>query len=220
MAVTVLIIANDKTATASYGSFFGKREYTVLTAHSGRQAITQAKSHHLDAIVLDATSPRLNCKSLSRKLKSASFAPQVLITLPNAKIDSALAPAGVLSKPVAGKKLVARVKGAIDAKPPRMLSVGKLALDLERHKLARGSKTFPLTPKEFALLKTLMNRAGQVVSRKALIKEVWETDYMGDTRTLDVHIRWLREKVEENPSKPQRLTTAKGEGYRIEKEDA
>jgi DNA-binding response OmpR family regulator len=81
--------------------------------------------------------------------------------------------------------------------------------------LTRGSKIFSLTPKEFVLLKTLMERAGQLVTRKALMREVWETDYMGDTRTLDVHIRWVREKVEENPGKPQRLKTVRGEGYKI-----
>jgi DNA-binding response OmpR family regulator len=219
MAVTILIVANDKTVTASYASFFSKKEYAVLAAHSGRQVLKEAKSHHLDAIIVDATSPRLNCRSICRRLKSAFFVPLVLITLPNAKVDSAINAAGIVTKPVVGKKLVARVKAAIDAKPPRLLSVGKLSLDLEKHKLTRGSKTFSLTPKEFTLLKTLMNHVGQLVTRKALMKEVWETDYLGDTRTLDVHVRWVREKIEESPSKPQRLITVRGEGYKLQNED-
>ena len=220
MAVTILIVANDKTVTASYASFFNKKEYTVLAAHSGRQVLKETKSHHLDAIIVDATSPRLNCRSICRKLKSACFAPLVLITLPNAKVDSAINAVGIVTKPVVGKKLVARIKAAIDAKPPRLLSVGKLSLDLEKHKLTRGSKTFSLTPKEFALLKTLMNHAGQIVTRKALMKEVWETDYLGDTRTLDVHVRWVRQKVEDDPSEPQRLITVRGEGYKLQNEDS
>ncbi len=220
MAVTVLIVANDKTAVTSYASFFGKKEYSVLTAHSGRQAIAQAKSHHLDAIIVDSTSLRLDFKSLYRKLKRASYAPLVLIALPNAKVDGAATAAGIVTKPVVGKKLVARVKVAIDAQPPRTLSAGKLSLDLQKHKLTRGSKTFSLTPKEFVLLKILMERVGQVISRKTLMKEVWETEYLGDTRTLDVHVRWVREKIEENPSKPQRLITVRGEGYKIQNEDS
>ena len=220
MAATVLIVANDEALTTSYASFFNKKEYSVLVAHSGRQAVAQARAQNLDAIVLDFTASRLNCKGLSRKLKSVSFAPLILIAQPNSKVDGSIAAAGVVAKPVAGKKLVSRVKAAIDSRPPRLLSVGKLSLDLEKQKLTRGSKTFSLTPKEFVLLRALMDHPGQIVTRKALMKQVWETEYMGDTRTLDVHIRWLREKVEDNPSKPQRLITLRGEGYKIEKDEA
>lgn len=220
MAVTVLIVANDKTSTTTYTNYFSRREYNIIPAHSGRQAIAAAKANDLDVMVVDATSLRLNCKGLCRKLKSASFAPLILIAQPNTKIDGAIAAAGVIHKPIAGKKLVARIKSVIDARPPRTLSIGKLTLDLEKHKLTRGSKIFALTPKEFVLLKYLIEHAGQLVTRKALMREVWQTDYMGDTRTLDVHIRWVREKVEDNPSKPQRLVTTRGEGYMIAKEDS
>jgi DNA-binding response OmpR family regulator len=219
MAATVLIVANDEALTTSYASFFNKKEYSVLIAHSGRQAIAQARSQNLDAIVLDFTASRLNCKTICRKLKTISFAPLILIATPNGKVDGAIGAAGIIAKPIVGKKLVTRVRSAIDSRPPRSLTVGKLALDLERQKLVRGSKNFSLTPKEFILLRALMEHPGQIVTRKALMKQVWETDYMGDTRTLDVHIRWLREKVEDNPSKPQRLVTLRGEGYKIEKED-
>jgi two-component system, OmpR family, response regulator RegX3 len=218
MAVSVLIVASDKASSVAYAGFFNKKEFTVLTAHSGRQAIAQAKSHHLDVIVVDLTSTRLNCKSISRKLASSTYAPIVLITAANAKVDGTINAAGFLAKPIAGRKLVTRVKSAIDSKPPRVLTVGKLSLDLERHKLTRGSRTFSLTPKEFTLLRILMNHAGQVVSRRALMKEVWQTDYLGDTRTLDVHIRWVRKKVEDNPEKPQRLVTLRGQGYTIQDE--
>jgi len=215
MPLTVLLVANDKTATTAYANLFNKKDYAILAAHSGRQALKETKSHNLDAIVVDATSPRLNCKTLCRKLKSVSFAPLILITQPNAKIDGAINVAGSVPKPVVAKRLVPRVKAAIDSKPLCLLTIGKLALDLEKQKLTRGGKTFPLTPKEFSLLKILMDRAGQVVTRKVLMREVWETDYMGDTRTLDVHIRWVREKVEEDPSEPRRLMTVRGEGYKI-----
>ncbi|MCL4394155.1 MAG: response regulator transcription factor [Chloroflexi bacterium] len=216
MSVFVLIVGNDKATTTSYAGFFAKKEFNVLTGHSGRQALVLAKAHRLDAVVVDATSPRLNCKSLCKRLRAETFAPIVLITQPNGKVESGIAPEAVVPKPVAGRKLVARVKSAIESKPPRLLIVGHLSLDLEKHKLTRGNKSYPLTPKEFILLKLLMTRAGQTVTRKTLMKEVWETDYLGDTRTLDVHIRWVREKVEENPSKPRLLVTARGQGYKLQ----
>lgn len=215
MPLTILLVANDKTTTTAYTNLFNKKEYAVLSAHSARQALKEAKAHNPDAIVVDATSPRLNCKNLCHKLKVASHAPLVLITPPSAKMNGAITAASFVPKPVAAKRLVARVRAVIDNKPPRSLTLGKLSLDLEKQKLTRGNKIFALTPKEFALLKTLMEHAGQLVTRKALMHEVWNTDYMGDTRTLDVHIHWVREKVEDDPSEPERLVTVRGEGYKI-----
>lgn len=218
MGSTILIVGIDPSTTSTYASHL-KKDYSIVSAHSGRQALVQAKSHRLDAVVFDVTSPRLNCKSICRKLRSESSAPLILIAAPNAKIDGALSWATVVHTPVAGKKLVARVRAAIDSKPPRLVTIGILSLDLEKHRLTRGSKSFGLTPKEFSLLKLLMGRAGQTITRKTLMKEIWETDYLGDTRTLDVHIRWVREKVEDNPSKPQRLVTVRGQGYKFQVAD-
>ncbi|HEX9076348.1 MAG TPA: response regulator transcription factor [Anaerolineae bacterium] len=218
MGSIILIVGIDPSTTSTYASHL-KKDYSIVSAHSGRQALAQAKSHRLDAVVFDVTSPRLNCKSICRKLRSESSAPLILIAAPNAKIDGALSWATVVHTPVAGKKLVARVRAAIDSKPPRLVTIGILSLDLEKHRLTRGSKSFGLTPKEFSLLKLLMGRAGQTITRKTLMKEIWETDYLGDTRTLDVHIRWVREKVEDNPSKPQRLVTVRGQGYKFQVAD-
>ncbi len=218
MASIILIIGNDKASLKTYASFFNKKDFAIVTANSGRQALAQAKNHNLDAVVLDTSSPRLNCKGITKKLHGESSAPIVLIALPNAKIDGAISHAGVVAKPVVGKRLIARVKTAIDEKPPRLLERGNLSLDLEKHRLTRGSKSYKLTPKEFVLIRLFMVRAGQTISRKMLMKEVWDTDYLGDTRTLDVHIRWVREKMEENPSKPQVLLTVRGQGYKLQAE--
>lgn len=216
MASTILIVGNDPPSLKTYASHFSKKEFAVVLATSGRQAFTQAKNHNLDAVVLDTSSPRLNCKGIAKKIFGESSAPIVLIVVPNTKVDGAIPHAGVVAKPVQGKRLVARVKTAIDEKPPRLLDRGNLSLDLEKHRLLRGSKSFKLTPKEFVLIRLFMQRIGQTISRKTLMKEVWDTDYLGDTRTLDVHIRWVREKVEESPSKPQVLMTVRGQGYRLQ----
>ena len=216
MAFTLLIVGNDQASLKSYASYFSKKDFAIVTATSGRQALTLAKNHNLDAVVIDISSPRLNCKGIAKKVRGESAAPIVLIAAPNTKIDGAISHVGVVSKPVQGKRLVARVKTAIDEKPPRLLERGNLSLDLEKHRLTRGSKSFKLTPKEFVLIKLFMARAGQTISRKTLMKEVWDTDYLGDTRTLDVHIRWVRQKVEETPSKPQVLITVRGQGYKLQ----
>ncbi len=219
MAATVLIVGNDRTTTATYAGYL-KKDYAIVAAHSGRQALAQAKAHRFDAIVVDTTSPRLNSKGICRRLRSACSAPLVLITAPNAKVDGLAETSSLVPASAAGKRLLSRVKSAIDLKPPRQLTIGTISLDLENHRVTRGSKSFELTPKEFFLLKLLMGRAGQTITRKTLMKEVWETDYLGDTRTLDVHIRWVREKVEENPSRPQRVITVRGQGYKYHLESA
>jgi DNA-binding response OmpR family regulator len=219
MAATVLIVGNDRTTTATYAGYL-KKDYAIVAAHSGRQALAQVKAHRFDVIVVDTTSPRLNFKSICRKLRSACSAPLVLITPASAKADGVQESISAVPAPTVGKKLLPRVKAAIDMKPPRQLTIGPVSLDLENHRVTRGSKSSALTPKEFFLLKLLMGRAGQTITRKTLMKEVWETDYLGDTRTLDVHIRWVREKVEDSPSKPQRLITVRGQGYKYRLEGA
>lgn len=215
MPAIVLIVGNDKASIEAYAGCFNKKDYSILTAQSGRQALAYVKSHRLDAIVVDSTSPRLNCKSLCRRLRGDSSAPVILIALPNAKVDNAIGPTGVIFKPVVARKLISRVRVAIEDRPPRQLNVGGMSLDLEKRRLARGGKSFSLTPKEFSLLRILMARPGQTVTRKTLMKEVWDTDYLGDTRTLDVHIRWVREKVEDEPSKPEWILTMRGQGYKF-----
>ncbi|MBI5304845.1 MAG: response regulator transcription factor [Chloroflexi bacterium] len=214
MPSSILIVASDKTAVVSYANLFNKKEFTVYTATSGRQAVAQAKAHRLDILVVDVAS-RINCKAVCRKVKSESSAPLIAIAAASAKIDSALTPIAVVQKPVSGKKLLARVKTVLENKPPRLLKAAGLTIDVEKHKLTRGNKRFSLTPKEFILIKLFIAKAGQIVTRKMLMREVWETDYLGDTRTLDVHIRWLREKIEDNASKPQRLLTVRGQGYKF-----
>ncbi len=216
MAATVLIVANDKVITAVLAAPFGKKEFSVLAAHSGRQAIAQAKSHLPDAIVLDATAPRLNSKRLCRALRAETHAILIVLAANPNKADQAGLVDLVLPKATTPRKLMQRVRTALDSRPPRELRMASLTLDMERRRVTRGNKSHKLTPKEFELLKLFMARCDQVVSRKALMKEIWDTDYLGDTRTLDVHIRWLREKIEDDASNPTRLITVRGQGYRLQ----
>jgi DNA-binding response OmpR family regulator len=218
MAATILIVANDKTTTAGLSSSFSKKDFNIIAAHSGRQALAQAKAHLPDAIVIDSTSPRLNSKRLSRALRGESYALIILLAANVAKAEQLNGANVILPKNLSPKKLSQRVRAALEEKPPRELKIGNLTLDVERRRITRGNKVHKLTPKEFDLLKLFMNRPGQIISRKMLMKEIWDTDYLGDTRTLDVHIRWLREKIEDDASEPSLLLTMRGQGYKLEAE--
>jgi len=216
MPATVLIIANDKDVTANLAESFNKKEFSVLTAHSGRQALAQAKTRMPDAIILDSTSPRLSVKRLVRSLRSDSHAILILLAQNPNRADGVNSAQLVLPKTTTPKKLSQRVRAALDNRPPRELRAGNLVLNVERRRVTRGNRSHKLTPKEFELLKLFMLRPGQLITRSALMQEVWHTDYLGDTRTLDVHMRWLREKIEDNPNEPRLLVTVRGEGYRLE----
>ncbi len=216
MPATVLIIANDKDVTANLAESFNKKEFSVLTAHSGRQALAQAKTRMPDAIILDLTSPRLSVKRLVRSLRSDSHAILILLAQNPNRVDGVNSAQLVLPKTTTPKKLSQRVRTALDNRPPRELRAGNLVLNVERRRVTRGNRSHKLTPKEFELLKLFMLRPGQLITRSALMQEVWHTDYLGDTRTLDVHMRWLREKIEDNPNEPRLLVTVRGEGYRLE----
>jgi DNA-binding response OmpR family regulator len=213
MATTILIVANEKATTSSLSASFNKKEFAVLTAHSGRQALAQAKARLPDAIIVDSTSPRINSKRLCRALRAETYAILVLLVSNLSKSESLNGVNLVLPKSTSPKKLTQRVRSALEDKPPREMRIGNLTLDVEKRRVARGNKIQKLTPKEFELLKLFMDRPGQVISRKILMKEIWNTEYLGDTRTLDVHIRWLREKIEDQPSKPHTLVTMRGQGY-------
>jgi DNA-binding response OmpR family regulator len=195
---------------------FNKKEFAVVAAHSGRQALAQAKTRLPDAIIVDATSPRLNTKRLCRALRSETYAIIVVLAANVNKTEGLNGANLVLPKTLTPKRLSQRVRAAIEDKPPRELRVGGLTLDLEMRRVSRGTKSIRLTPKEFELLKLFMHRPGQVISRKTLMKEIWDTEYLGDTRTLDVHIRWLREKIEDNASAPRTLVTVRGQGYSLQ----
>lgn len=216
MPATVLIVANDKEVTNHLATFFNKKEFSILTAHSGRQALAQAKARLPDAIVLDATSPRLSVKRLVRSLHRGSHPLMFLLAQNPNRIEGGSNGAVVLPRATTPKKLSQRVRIALDNRPPRELKVGVLTLNVERRRVARGNRAHKLTPKEFELLRVFMTHAGQIVSRKTLMQEIWHTDYLGDTRTLDVHMRWLREKIEDDPNAPRLLVTVRGEGYRLE----
>jgi DNA-binding response OmpR family regulator len=215
MSLKVFLIGKDAATLSSLRPSLEKKGYTVSAVHSRKKALEQVGADKPDLIILDATSPRLDggrtCKALRQEVGDVP-----IILIHEQGSDAGRAEADFyLTAPFTFRKLANRVKRAIHSNEQggETLQVGGLILNLDRRSLTRGKKKYQLTPKQFELLETFMRNPGKVLSRKFLMKNVWETDYLGDTRTLDVHVRWLREKIEEDPSSPVYLCTVRGVGY-------
>lgn len=215
MSAKVFLIGKDASTLRSLRPSLEKKGYTVSTVRSRKKALEQVDVDKPDLIILDATSPRLDggrtCQALRQKVGEVP-----IILIHEEGNDSGQAEADFyLAAPFTFRKLANRIKRAIRSgeQSGETLQVGDLILDLDRRSVTRGEEKHDLTPKQSELLETFMRNRGKVLSRKFLMKNVWETDYLGDTRTLDVHVRWIREKIEENPSSPVHLCTVRGVGY-------
>jgi DNA-binding response OmpR family regulator len=218
MSLKVLLIGKYASTLSSLRSSLERKGYIVSTVRSRKKALEQVGADQPDLMVLDATSPKLDggrtCQALRQKVGEVP-----IILIREEGNDSGQAEADFyLTAPFTFRKLANRIKKAVRSSEQggETLQVGGLILNLDRRSVVRGEKKYDLTPKQFELLETFMRHPGKVLSRKFLMKNVWDTDYLGDTRTLDVHVRWIREKIEENPSSPLYLCTIRGVGYRFE----
>lgn len=191
--------------------------YVVQRAHNGKQAVTAVKQGGLALAIIDPGSLRINGARLSRMLKRAVNDLPILWVLNE---GATLSEDGVadlcLERPFTARKLLNRVRKLLPPERQDVLSVGGIVLDTVKREVRRGDQVSRLTPKQAKLLEALMRQPGKVLSRRFLMKHVWNTDYLGDTRTLDVHIRWVREIIEQDPSHPQYIRTVRGVGYRFD----
>jgi len=218
MSLKVLLIGKDASTLSSLRPSLEKKGYTVSAVRSRKKALEQVGADQPGLIILDATSSRLDggrtCQALRQKVGEVP-----IILIREEGDDSGQAEADFhLTAPFTFRKLANRIRRVVQSNEQsgETLQVGGLILNLDRRLVTRGEKKHQLTPKEFDLLETFMRNPGKVLSRKFLMKNVWDTDYLGDTRTLDVHVRWIREKIEQNPSSPVYLCTVRGVGYRFE----
>jgi DNA-binding response OmpR family regulator len=206
--------ANPQT---SLRSDLEKRGYYVSVLFNDRAALKRIETDDIQLVIVNALAARSLGEETCRTLRWRGVDLPILLLLPEGDKAAAASQADiVLVKPFTIRKVINRIKKLIAEPSAHILQVGDVQLNC-RTRLARRGKGPPqkLTPKQAKLLETLMRRAGQVLTRRFLMKQVWQTDYMGDTRTLDVHIRWVREKIEPNPSKPIYLTTKRRVGYRF-----
>jgi DNA-binding response OmpR family regulator len=215
MAETILFIDSNRPVNDDLYQLLKSKGYTVTVARSGKVALQQALSERPDLIIFDTTSPRLNSKRLSQTLYHKVDAPMIAIigkrAAPLEYVDEHIA------NPLNPRKLLTLIRRILKVKQPWILRQGELTLDLKKRTVTRGnSRPKKMRPMEARLLKTFMRRPNEMITRAELMKLVWETDFTGDTRTLDVHIRWVREHIEENPSNPRLLKTMRGQGYLLE----
>lgn len=224
--IHVLLIDDDAQITAPLVRTLTTHGYQVSVAHNGKEGLALALARQPDLVVLDVMMPVMDGWTVCRELREQSVVPILMLTALNEEVDRILGlelgADDYLTKPFSTRELLARIKAmlrrvALDRTTPEVttLSGGDVTLDLTTRQVYKGGQLLTLRHKEFELLALLMSRAGEAITRAEIFDEVWGTDWLGDTRTLDVHIRWLRERIEADPSNPRYIQTIRGTGYRF-----
>ncbi len=223
--ITILIVEDDETLQETLAYNLEREGYQVDSATDGPDGLEMARGKKYDLIILDVMLPELDGLSVCRILRREMDVPVIMLTARSSEVDKIVGlDSGAddyITKPFSLGEFLARVRAALRRKPkPATLDQFEsddLTVDLVGRKAFKGDQELNLSHKEFDLLTELMRNRGLVLSRDLLLTKVWGYDYIGESRTVDVHIRWLREKIEENPSKPTRITTVRSVGYRFEK---
>lgn len=201
--------------------------YKTITAEDGKEAIEKARTGQPDLIILDVMLPEMDGFEILSTIRKETQVPVIMLTAKKEEIDKVLGlemgADDYLTKPFSPRELTARVKailrrsGESEAKTTQSIIVnGKLRIDTIKHQVFYGDKEVDLTAKEFDLLKLLITSPGRVFSRESLLQNLWDYDYYGDTKTIDVHIRHLRMKIEEDPANPKFIKTVRGVGYKFQ----
>ena len=229
----VLIVEDDRTLLDVLKYNLTKEGHDVVTASDGVEALDVARNKKPDLIVLDVMLPKLDGFEVCRILRSEMTVPILMLTAKAGETDKVvgleLGADDYMTKPFSMREFLARIRAMlrraemtklveISAKEtaPSLIKVGDLEIDFARHKVSQSGTIIDLSPKEFDLLAFLVKNREQVFSRDQLLEKVWGYDYAGDTRTVDVHVRWLRQKTESDPANPKHLLTVRGIGYKFE----
>jgi DNA-binding response OmpR family regulator len=213
---SLLVIEGRYAEIPSFALDLQKKGFDVHTAQNGSQAVSRLKEVSPSLVVVNAASLRSTglriCQSIHEQ---DAKLPIILILDSDKRVDNDTADA-VLALPFTVQKLVNRIKPLLPGDGKNVVHVGPVRLDVERRRVRCLGKSTKLTPRLVTLLRMLMDKHGEVVERDNLFKKVWETNYTGDTRTLDVHISWLRAAIELDPDNPKFLKTIRGVGYRLD----
>ncbi|MDO8715238.1 MAG: response regulator transcription factor [Dehalococcoidales bacterium] len=225
----ILVVEDDRNLLDTIKYNLHKEGYEVVTAADGAKALETARAEKPDLIILDVMLPEVSGLEVCRILRKETTTPILMLT---ARVEETDKIVGLetgaddyMTKPFSLRELIARVRAMLrrtkmaenktEVKAETM-TIGDIKIDVARHLVFKGAATVELTPKEFDLLAFLAGNKGFVFSRDQLLEKVWGYEFAGDTRTVDVHIRWLRQKLEDNPEKPAHLLTVRGTGYKVE----
>ncbi|MDP2728898.1 MAG: response regulator transcription factor [Dehalococcoidales bacterium] len=225
----ILIVEDDHNLLDTLKYNLLKEGYDVATASDGAQALEVARREKPDLIILDVMLPEVSGLEVCRILRKEMATPILMLTARVEETDKIvgleIGADDYMTKPFSLRELIARVRAMlrrakmVENEPGvkgDSLTFGDIKVDIARHQTSKGVTTLQLTPKEFDLLVFLTRNKGFVFSRNQLLEKVWGYDYSGDTRTVDVHIRWLRQKIEADPNNPKHLITVRGTGYKLE----
>lgn len=224
---SVLLVDDEKMITDPLVRALSQAGYQVMVADNGRDGLALAREKQPDVVVLDVMMPQMDGWDVCRALRQDSTVPILMLTALGDEVDRILGlelgADDYLTKPFSTRELIARLKALLrrvelDRRQQTagdQIVAGNLRLELNSHRAFKDGQELMLRQKEYDLLSLLLSRPGEVITRAEFFDRVWGTDWLGDTRTLDVHIRWLREKIEVDPSQPRLIQTVRGVGYRF-----
>lgn len=228
MSAKILVVEDDPNLLSTLRYNLKKEGYNEVTAIDGAEALDVARREKPDLIILDIMLPKLSGFEVCRILRKEMTIPILMLTAKDEEVDKIvgleIGADDYMTKPFSMRELLARIRAMLrraemavqPAGDEVVLKINDLEIDVARHQAFFQGNALELSPKEFDLLAFLAKNKGFVFSREQLLEKVWGYDYAGDTRTVDVHIRWLRQKIESDPAKPKRLVTIRGTGYKLE----
>lgn len=229
MADRILVVDDERPIADILKFSFEREGFEVEVAYDGEEAVAKARASSFHLVILDIMLPKMDGFSVCKEIRTFSSVPILMVTAKEAEVDKVLGlelgADDYVTKPFSPRELVARVRAILrrvrtrepvtmqPQAPDQILRGGSVTINLTSYEVMKGSQGVELTPREFELLRFLASHAGQVFSRESLLEEVWGYDYYGDVRTVDVTVRRLREKIEDNPAQPEFIKTRRGIGY-------
>lgn len=224
----ILVVEDEETLAEAISFLLSKEGFDVAVAATGPAAIESFEKSGADLILLDLMLPGLSGTEVCRQIRTKSSVPIIMLTAKDSEIDKVvgleLGADDYVTKPYSSRELIARIRAVLrrgeltdTGTDGATLEVGPVRMDTDRHIISVNGEVVPIPLKEFELLEFLMRNAGRVLTRVQLIDRVWGSDYVGDTKTLDVHIKRLRAKIEQDPANPEFIQTVRGMGYKMER---
>ena len=225
MSARILVVDDEPALLAGLSYALSREQFEVKTADTGQAALAEVEAGEYDLVILDLMLPDVSGIQVARKIRAQSAVPIIMLTAKDSEVDKVIGlemgADDYVTKPFSALELIGRVRALLrrreldqnDIGPVRR--VGALRIDIARHEVSVDGKKVALTPSEFKVLLTLASRPEQVISKRAILEELWDTRHVADEHACDVHISNLRRKLEHDPARPERIVTVRGAGYKL-----